>query len=89
MADPKISSLKKDGGNSVVIGLQRITLETSGTPLTKMQQECYCFLHSVIGKALRVEEVEDMLQLRSPLAWWSRLDHLEEKGWIVRQDLLL
>ncbi len=73
----------------MIIGLQRISLNIGDTPLTETQQESYCFLRSIMGKDLRVEEVEDLLQLRSPLAWWSRLDHLEEKGWITRRDLLL
>ena len=88
MDDARISNLEDRTSAVVVIGLQRITLETSGTPLSTLQRDCYCLLHSMTGKVLELDQVAAMLQLRSPLAFYSRLDHLEEKGWIVRQNLV-
>lgn len=85
MDDARISNLEDRTSDVVVVGLQRITLETSGTPLSTLQRDCYCWLHSMTGKVLELDQVATMLQLRSPLAFYSRLDHLEEKGWIVRQ----
>lgn len=79
---------KISASNSLDIGLQRITLLQGEIPLTKLQQATYDQLQAYAGHAYTLSEVEALLEIDSPLPFWSRLDHMEEKGWIKRKDLI-